>query len=443
MKKLNPNYLAILLIGCQFIYGQKVAFEEYDLENGLHVILHQDNSVPIVTTSVLYHVGSKDENPERTGFAHFFEHLLFEGTKNISKGKWFSIVTGNGGSNNAYTTNDFTYYYENFPSNNLKLGLWMESERMLHPIIDQTGVDTQNEVVKEEKRMRYDNSPYGKWNEEVKSYLYKLHPYSQTTIGKMEHLDAATLEEFMAFNKKYYIPNNATLTVAGDIDIPQAKGWIKDYFGSIPRGPEIQRNFPKESPITETIKAEAFDPNIQIPAVFLAYRTPGRNSREARVLDVISTYLSQGKSSKLYKKLVDDKKMSLQVAAFNLNNEDYSTYVILSLPLGENTLETLITEIDEEISKIQNELISKKDYQKLQNQFESEFVNSNSTIEGIANSLAEYYVFYDGDTNLINKELDLYKSISREEIRNVAQKYLNTNQRLELHYLPESQKEEK
>jgi len=443
MKKLNPNYFAILLIGCQFIYGQKVAFEEYDLENGLHVILHQDNSVPIVTTSVLYHVGSKDENPERTGFAHFFEHLLFEGTKNISKGKWFSIVTGNGGSNNAYTTNDFTYYYENFPSNNLKLGLWMESERMLHPIIDQTGVDTQNEVVKEEKRMRYDNSPYGKWNEEVKSYLYELHPYSQTTIGKMEHLDAATLEEFMAFNKKYYIPNNATLTVAGDIDIPQAKGWIKDYFGPIPSGPEIQRSFPKESPITETIKAEAFDPNIQIPAVFLAYRTPGRNSRDARVLDVISTYLSQGKSSKLYKKLVDDKKMSLQVAAFNLNNEDYSTYVILSLPLGENTLETLITEIDEEVSKIQKELISEKDYQKLQNQFESEFVNSNSTIEGIANSLAEYYVFYDGDTNLINKELDLYKSISREEIRNVAQKYLNTNQRLELHYLPEPQKEEK
>ncbi|MGB1362064.1 MAG: M16 family metallopeptidase [Flavobacteriaceae bacterium] len=443
MKKLNLSLFIILWVGCQLFYGQKVAFEEYDLENGLHVILHQDNSVPIVTTSVLYHVGSKDENPERTGFAHFFEHLLFEGTKNISKGKWFSIVTGNGGSNNAYTTDDFTYYYENFPSNNLKLGLWMESERMLHPIIDQTGVDTQNEVVKEEKRMRYDNSPYGKWNEEVKSYLYELHPYSQTTIGKMEHLDAATLEEFMAFNKKYYIPNNATLTVAGDIDIPQAKGWIKDYFGSIPRGPEIQRSFPKESPITETIKAEAFDPNIQIPAVFLAYRTPGRNSRDARVLDVISTYLSQGKSSKLYKKLVDDKKMSLQVAAFNLNNEDYSTYVILSLPLGENTLETLITEIDEEVSKIQKELISEKDYQKLQNQFESEFVNSNSTIEGIANSLAEYYVFYDGDTNLINKELDLYKSISREEIRKVAQKYLNTNQRLELHYLPEPQKEEK
>jgi len=443
MKKLNLSLFSILWMGSLFIYGQKVAFEEYDLDNGLHVILHQDNSVPIVTTSVLYHVGSKDENPERTGFAHFFEHLLFEGTQNIPKGKWFSLVTGNGGSNNAYTTDDFTYYYENFPSNNLKLGLWMESERMLHPIIDQGGVDTQNEVVKEEKRMRYDNSPYGKWNEEVKSYLYKVHPYRQTTIGKMEHLDAATLEEFMAFNKKYYIPNNAVLTVAGDIDIPQTKKWIDDYFGSIPKGPEIVRKFPKENPITATIKAEAFDSNIQIPAIFLAYRTPGRNSRDARVLDVISTYLSQGKSSKLYKKLVDDQKMSLQVAAFNMNDEDYSTYVILSLPLGETQLETLVTEIDEEVEKIQKELISEKDYQKLQNQFESDFVSSNATIEGVANSLAEYYVFYDGDTNLINKELDLYKSITREEIRAVAQKYLCPNQRLELHYLPEPQKEEK
>ena len=443
MKKLNPSIFTILWVCCQLFYGQKVAFEEYDLENGLHVILHQDNSVPIVTTSVLYHVGSKDENPERTGFAHFFEHLLFEGTKNIPKGKWFSIVTGNGGSNNAYTTNDFTYYYENFPSNNLKLGLWMESERMLHPIIDQTGVDTQNEVVKEEKRMRYDNRPYGKWNEEVKSYLYKLHPYSRTSIGKMEHLDAATLKEFMAFNKKYYIPNNATLTVAGDINVDQTKKWIEEYFGPIPKGSNIQRNFPREFPITKTIRAEAFDPNIQIPAIFLAYRTPGRNSRDARVLDVISTYLSQGKSSKLYKKLVDNQKMSLEVTAFNMNNEDYSTYVILSLPLGETKLENLITEIDEELTKIQKELISEKDYQKLQNQFESKFVNSNSTIEGIANSLAEYYVFYNGDTNLINKELDIYKSITKEEIRNVAQKYLKPNQRLELHYLPKAQKEEK
>ena len=437
---MRRSLLFLTAVGSSLLLtAQKVAFEEYDLPNGLHVILHQDNSVPIVTTSVLYHVGSKDEKPDRTGFAHFFEHLLFEGTQNIEKGKWFQIVTANGGSNNAYTTNDFTYYYENFPSNKLQLGLWMESERMLHPIIDQTGVDTQNEVVKEEKRLRYDNSPYGKWNENVKKNLFKVHPYKQTTIGEMAHLDAATLEEFQAFNKKYYVPNNAVLTVAGDFDTPTTKKWIADYFGTIPMGAPIVREFPKEKPIEKTIHAEAFDPNIQIPALFLAYRTPGKNTRTARVLNMISTYLSQGKSSKLYKKLVDDQKMALEVAAFNMDNEDYGTYVVLALPLGETSLETLNQEMSEEVEKIQTELISEKDYQKLQNQFESDFVSSNSSIEGIANSLAEYHTFY-GDTNLINTELNTYRSITREEIREVAREYLSSEQRLELHYLPESQK---
>lgn len=441
MKTCFPPLLKLLLIaffalGTAVVQAQHIDFEEYDLSNGLHVILHRDPTTPIVTTSVLYHVGSKDEKNQRTGFAHFFEHLLFEGTKNIKKGEWFKIVTGNGGSNNAYTTNDFTYYYENFPSNNLELGLWMESERMLHPIIGEEGVATQNEVVKEEKRLRYDNSPYGRWLEEVTAKLYTKHPYKNTAIGKMEDLDAATLEEFISFNKTFYTPNNAVLTVAGDIDIPQTKKWIADYFGDIPRGVSIVRNFPQEEPISTTINAVAHDPNIQIPALFTAYRTPGRNSRDARVLDMISNYLSNGKSSKLYKKLVDEKKLSLQVAAFNINSEDYSTYVVLTLPLGETSLEQLTADIDEEIQKMQNELISEKDYEKLLNQFETNFVNSNASIEGIANSLAEYYTFY-GNTNLINDEINLYRSITRSEIQEVAKKYLNSNQRLELHYLPQ------
>ncbi len=435
------NFISLFLICC-VLNAQQVSFEEYDLENGLHVILHQDNTAPVITTSVLYHVGSKDEDPERTGFAHFFEHLLFEGTENIARGKWFSIVSANGGNNNAYTTDDFTYYYEVFPSNNLELSLWLESERMLHPVINEIGVETQNEVVKEEKRLRYDNSPYGKWMENVKAELYKKHPYKQTAIGKMEHLDAATLEEFIAFNKKFYIPNNAVLVVAGDIEIEKTKQLVDAYFGEIPKGEPIVRNYPKEEPITKTIKAEAFDPNIQIPALFTAYRTPSMVTREARVLDMISSYLSDGNSSKLYKKLVDKKKMSLQVAAFNMSQEDYGTYVILTLPLGDNSLEALTKEIDEEIEKIQNNLISEKDYQKLQNKFESSFVNSNSSVEGIANSLAEYYALY-GDTNLINTEIEIYRSITREEIQAVAKKYLNPNQRLILDYLPEIAANEK
>ncbi|NLP57822.1 pitrilysin family protein [Lutibacter sp. B1] len=422
------------------IFAQKVEFEEYDLDNGLHVILHQDNSAPVVTTSVMYHVGAKDENPERTGFAHFFEHLLFEGTENIERGEWFKIVSSNGGTNNANTTQDRTYYYEVFPSNNVELGLWMESERMLHPIINQIGVDTQNEVVKEEKRLRVDNSPYGQWTGEMFKSLFKKHPYRWTTIGSMDHLDAATLEEFQAFNKKFYIPNNAVLVVAGDIDPTSTKKMIEDYFGDIPKGETIERNVINEDPIEEELNVTYEDPNIQIPAVFTVYRTPAMTTRDARVLDMVSTILSDGKSSRLYKKLVDEKKKALQVAAFNYSLEDYGAYIVLSLPLGENTLDDLVNEIDEEIVKIQTELISEKELQKLRNKFENQFVNSNSSVEGIANSLATYYLLYD-DINLINTEIDIYNSITREEIRDVAKKYLKPSQRLVLDYLPEKDKE--
>lgn len=418
--------------------AQSVSFEEYDLSNGLHVILHQDNTAPVVTTSVMYHVGAKDEDPNRTGFAHFFEHLLFEGTQNIENGAWFSIVTENGGTNNANTTDDRTYYYEVFPSNNVALGLWLESERMLHPIIEQDGVDTQNEVVKEEKRLRVDNQPYGRFLENVKKHLFVKHPYRWTTIGEMEHLDAATLDEFLAFNKKFYVPNNAVLVVAGDIDITATKKMVEDYFGSIPRGADVVRKIYKEEPIKEELQAKAYDANIQIPAVVAAYRTPSFKDRDSRVLDMISTYLSDGPSSKLYKKLVDQKKMALQTGAFNISQEDYSMYVLFGLPQGEFQLTDLITEIDEEIVKIQTELISERDYQKLLNKFENGFVRSNASIEGIANSLARYHMLY-GDTSLINSEIDIYRSITREEIRSVANKYLKTNQRLVLEYLPESE----
>ncbi|MEI7509985.1 MAG: insulinase family protein, partial [Flavobacterium sp.] len=192
--------LSLMLMLGGTAHAQKVAFEEYDLDNGLHVILHNDPSAPVVITSVMYHVGAKDEQPDRTGFAHFFEHLLFEGTQNIKRGEWFKILSSNGGVNNANTTDDRTYYYEVFPSNSLKLGLWMESERMMHPVINQIGVNTQNEVVKEEKRKSYDNRPYGQIFQEVKKNIFTKHPYRWTTIGSMAHLDAAKLEEFQAFN---------------------------------------------------------------------------------------------------------------------------------------------------------------------------------------------------------------------------------------------------
>ena len=337
MKKSILSLTSAFLIAFS-INAQQVEFEEYDLNNGMHVILHQDKSAPVVTTAVMYHVGAKDEQPDRTGMAHFFEHLLFEGTENIDKGEWFKIVAANGGRNNANTTDDRTYYYEIFPSNNLELGLWMESERLLHPIIDQDGVDTQNEVVKEEKRLRVDNQPYSRFLEYVKKEIFKKHPYKGTTIGEMQHLDDATLEDFLAFNKKFYVPNNATLVVAGDIDVANAKRLIEAYFGPIPRGADIERTVIEEEPITAPIAAKGYDPNIQIPAIMTAYRTPSMKTKDSRVLDMISSYLSTGKSSVLYKKLVDTKKMALQAGAINLSQEDYGTYIIFGLPQGETKL---------------------------------------------------------------------------------------------------------
>ena len=415
--------------------AQQIKFEEYDLPNGLHVILHQDNSAPVVTTSVMYHVGAKDEAAGRTGFAHFCEHLLFEGTKNIKRGEWFKLVSSNGGSNNANTSPDRTYYYETFPSNNEQLGLWMEAERLRHPVINQIGVDTQREVVKEEKRLRMDNQPYGGLFNAILTTLFKKHPYKGTVIGSMEDLNSAKLEEFNAFFKKYYIPNNATLVVAGDIKPEQTKKWINEYFGSIPKGTPVTRNFPKETPITQEFEETIYDANIQIPAYIFAYRTPAGNERDAYILSMLGSYLSKGKSSVLYKKLVDNEKKALAVEAFNLGLVDHSIFAFFAIPMGNTSKDVLKKDIDAEIKKLQTDLISEEDYQKLQNQVENDFVNANSSVEGIANTLADSYLLK-GNTNLINEEINIYRSITREDLRNAARKYLNSNQRAIINYLP-------
>lgn len=415
--------------------AQKVQFTEYKLDNGLHVILHQDKSAPVVTISVMYHVGSKNEDTARTGFAHFFEHLLFEGSKNIKRGEFMKLVSSNGGQNNANTSQDRTFYYEVFPSNQLELGLWLESERMMHPVINEVGVETQNEVVKEEKRLRLDNQPYGGFANEIFKRLFTEHPYRWQPIGSMEHLDAAKLDEFIAFFKKYYVPNNAVLSIAGDIEIEKTKQLVSAYFKDIPKGAPVVQPKVVEKPITKEIVDTAYDPNIQIPAIFAAYRVPGMATRDAKVMEMISSVLSGGASSRLYKKMVDDKKNALQVAAFNYSLEDYGAYLTLALPNNNAPLTDLLKDMDEEIKKLQTELISEADYQKLLNKFENDYVSANSRMLGVAENLAEGYTFYK-NTNHINEELNTVRTITREEIREAARKYLNPNQRVVLYYLP-------
>jgi zinc protease len=421
--------------------AQQVKFTEYNLANGLHVILHQDKSAPVVAVSVMYHVGSKDEDTARTGFAHFFEHLLFEGSKNIKRGEFMKLVSSNGGQNNANTTQDRTFYYEVFPSNQLELGLWLESERMMHPVINEQGVKTQNEVVKEEKRQRIDNQPYGQFIATVFADMFKEHPYRWTTIGSMRHLDAARLDEFIAFFKKYYVPNNAVLTIAGDIDIEKTKQMVKAYFEPIPKGEPVVRKKIEEPPLGKELIDTAYDPNIQIPAVFATYRIPGFKSEDAEALQMISSVLSGSGSSRLQTKLVDNKKTALQVAAFNYPLEDHGIYITLALPNNNASLDDLLKDIDAEVADLQKNLISENEYKKLQNQFENEFINANTTMLGVAENLSKGYTFYN-NTNHLNEQLAAIRAVTREKIREVAAKYLTKENRVVLYYLPEKEKQE-
>ncbi|SDC13660.1 M16 family metallopeptidase [Niabella drilacis] len=424
-----------LLVSSGTTMAQKVAFTEYKLDNGLHVILHQDKSAPVVAVSVMYHVGSKNEVKGRTGFAHFFEHLLFEGSPNIKRGEFMKYVSANGGQNNANTSFDRTFYYEVFPSNQLELGLWLESERMLHPIIADSGVNIQREVVKEERRMRYDNTPYGGLLAEVAKRLFRNTVYEWMPIGSMEDLNQAKLDEFIAFFKKHYVPNNAALVISGDIDIPKTKALVQSYFSEVPKGAPVVQPEDKLQPLTTAIVDTAYDANIQIPALVVGFRSAPVKSKEAKTFGLISTILSGGGSSRLRKKMVDEKKEALAIQAFDLSLENGGGYIVFALPNGATPLNTLLQDIDSEIKDLQTNLISEQEYQKLINQAENDFVGQNTTNLGIVNNLADAYTFQ-GNTNAVNTELDEIKSITREDIRAVARKYLGENQRLILYYLP-------
>lgn len=439
MSKKHYFTLWLLLIAVATGYSQarKIEFTEYDLPNGLHVILHKDNTTPIVAVSVLYHVGSKNEDPTRTGFAHFFEHLLFEGSENIKRGEFDKYITNAGGSNNANTSTDRTFYYELFPSNQLELGLWLESERMLHAKIEPIGVETQREVVKEEKRQRIDNQPYMSFQEEIFKRAYKKHPYRWTPIGSLDHLNAASLDEFIQFYKTFYVPENATLSIAGDIDIDRTKVLVEKYFRDIPKGGKpIPRPKVSEPEQTAEIRDVIFD-NIQLPAVFQAYHIPAQGTPDSYALTMLSTLLSGGQSSRMYKALVDDQKKALQVVAFPYLMEDPGLYITLGLVNVGINVDDLEEAMDAEIKKVQTELISEAEFQKIRNQMESQFVTRNATTFGIAEQLANYHVYF-GDANLINTELARYMSVTREDLQRVAKKYLVKENRVVLHYLPKS-----
>ena len=426
-----------LLSQLAWAQGRKIEFTEFELDNGLHVILHEDHSAPIVLVSVLYHVGSKNESPDRTGFAHFFEHLLFEGTKNIPRGQFDKLITNAGGTNNAFTSFDQTYYYEILPSNQLELGLYLESERMLHAVIDSIGVETQRSVVKEERRQRYDNQPYGTMYLETFERAFKVHPYRWMPIGSMEHLNEATLEEFMEFYNTFYVAQNATLTIAGDIDIEETRNLVKKYFADVPAAPhDVPRPTAVEPARLEEERSVVYD-NVQLPLVLMAYHIPAQGTPEHYAVEMLTTVLADGQSSRLYKSLVDNQQIAVTSGAFPVSTEDPGLFVAIAVANMGIEAETLERAMEEEIERVKNELITEREFEKIRNQKENDFYSANSSMAGIAQNLATYHVFY-GDASLINTEIDRYMAVTREDIQKAAQKYLRKDNRIVLYYLPKS-----
>ena len=423
--------LLLLPLGAQ----TNIEFTKYQLDNGLTVILHQDRSVPIVAVSIMYEVGGKDSFKGRTGFAHFFEHLLFEGSEYIGRGEFAQYVEDAGGTLNANTSQDRTYYYEILPSNQLELGLWLESERLLHARVDIEGVETQRSVVKEERRQRMDNQPYGQLLYELFRHGFQQHPYKDPNIGYMADLNSAEEADFKTFYETYYVPNNAVLSIAGDLDLEDTKELIEKYFAPIPRGAEPPRVTVVEPALGGEVRDSVYDAKASLPALVLGYRTPERTHPDYFAISMMNQVLSQGRSSRLNKVLVDEKGLAVAAGSFPSTTQDPGLAIGFAILKPGTDIASVEGIIDAEVDKLQNDLISEREFQKLRNQVEADAISGYGSMAGIAESLAQYEM-YQGDANLINTEVQKYMAVAREDIRRVAREYYTKDNRVVLYWLP-------
>lgn len=440
---MKKNWLIAAFIGAFLCWTgpvaaqNKIEFKEFKLPNGLTVILHQDNSTPIVALNITYHVGSKNEKPDRTGFAHFFEHLMFEGTENIGRGEYMKKVESIGGTLNAGTSKDYTTYYEIVPSNQLETVLYMESERMLHAKVDEIGVNTQRGVIKEEKSQTQDNRPYGTIVKEVFERTHPNHPYKWTVIGETEHLDAATLDEFVAFYRTYYVPNNAVMAIAGDIDYAQAEALVRKYFGEIPAGKStITRPQKADEHRTAEVRDIVYD-NIQLPAVIQAYNLPPMQHDDIPAFELLATYLTGGNSSLMTREIVDKQQKALAVMAIPFVLEDGGLFIMYGVANMGVEAASLEESIDEQLALVQANGLTDADFEKLLAQSESSVVNSLGSMANMASELAFAKIFY-GDANHINRKLERIAQVTKEDVQRVAQQYLTRDGRVVLYYLPKS-----
>ena len=447
-KRSNHWLVSLAMIGCAVMLTSivlsaqtNVRFDQYKLDNGLTVILHEDHSAPVTAVVVMYNVGSRSEKVKRTGFAHLFEHMMFQGSQHVADDEHFKLLQEVGANINGSTSNDRTNYFEVVPSNYLELALYLESDRMgfLLPAMTQVKLDNQRDVVKNERRQNVDNQPYGtSWEKIAKALYPETHPYSWPVIGYMEDLSAATLEDVKEFFRIYYAPNNAVVSIAGDFQPAQARAWVQKYFGSIDKGVEIPRPAPMPVTLSEE-KRLVFEDKVQLPRLYLNWPSAQIYSREDAVLDVLADILGSGKNSRLYKTMVYEKQVAQSVNVYQASQLLASQFAIEVTAKPQKTLTEMETLVNDEIARFLKDGVTEKEVQTSINNREVSLTNSLSTVLGKANQLATYYVMT-GDPNDINRELDRYKDITPAEVLAVAKKVLGGN-KVALSIVPEGKRE--
>ncbi len=409
--------------------------EEYTLENGLRVVLNPDNAIPVVSVAVYYNVGSRNERDGRTGFAHLFEHMMFQGSENVPKAGHFQYIMKAGGTMNGTTSSERTNYYETLPASQLPLALWLESDRMRSLAVTQENLDNQREAVKEEKRLRYDNQPYGQIFDLINEMIYKNFANSHSTIGSMEHLDDATVEDVQEFFRVYYAPNNAVIALSGAFEPDTAKGLIETYFGDIPSQP-----LPPPLDVSEPAEVAATyreweDKLAPFPAFLIGWKIPERRTPEFNALYLAGKVLYDGESSRLYQKLVKGSESVIQLFGFTDERRGPSSIFIGAIPKPEEDLSEIRETIMEEIQDLATHGPTAEEMEKIENQLLNDTVRQRQSSMSRAQQIAEF-ALYDGDPTLINTELDELLSVTAEQIRMAAAHYLNTDNRALLDVVP-------
>lgn len=417
---------------------RKILYTEHKLSNGLDVILSQDSTIPSVAINLCYHVGSKDEDSDKRGYAHLLEHLMFEGSVNIPEGAYDSLSLAHGCENNAYTSEDKTNYYLLCPAHELEFGMWLESDRLLGLALTDESIETQKGVVIEEKKQIFDNRPYGSVGLEFPPRLFKNSGYAWDTIGEVKDLLKANITNLKPFYDTYYNPNNAVLSIVGDIDIDRTLKLTEKYFGSIPAGTTPPERVFNESPFAEGATVEIFD-KIQLPGIFKAYRVPGENTRESFEFDILSDILSTGESSRLYNELVYEKQLCSDVGCWIDTKEFAGVFYMYAILMPGIKIEQVQKEIDRILDEVKSGRLNENELQKVKNRLETRNAFRRQTILSKADLLAHYKAFFN-DPALINTMLDNYKDITLDSIRESANKYLTESNRVILNYLPKKKK---